>query len=75
MNLPVPRGSDEEVWLSLLKHLIVPIGLEYEPELVLVSAGFDAHEADPLGECRLQSSPLGRWPATSVTSPVASTCR
>jgi acetoin utilization deacetylase AcuC-like enzyme len=60
VNLPVPRGSDEEVWLSLLEHLIVPIGLEYEPQLVLVSAGFDAHEADPLGECRLQSSSFGR---------------
>jgi acetoin utilization deacetylase AcuC-like enzyme len=56
VNLPVPAGSDEEVWLSLLEHVIVPIGLEYRPELVLVSAGFDAHEADPLGECRLQSS-------------------
>ncbi|MDQ2896964.1 MAG: histone deacetylase, partial [Actinomycetota bacterium] len=60
VNLPVPRGSDEEVWLSLLEHLIVPIGLEYEPELVLISAGFDAHEADPLGECRLQSSSFGQ---------------
>jgi len=39
--------------------VIVPIGLEYRPELVLISAGFDAHEADPLGECRLQSSSFG----------------
>ena len=60
VNLPVPAGSDEEVWLSLLEHVIVPIGLEYRPELVLISAGFDAHEADPLGECRLQSSSFGR---------------
>ena len=59
VNLPVPAGSDEEVWLSLLEHVIVPIGLEYRPELVLISAGFDAHEADPLGECRLQSSSFG----------------
>jgi acetoin utilization deacetylase AcuC-like enzyme len=59
VNLPVPAGSNEEVWLSLLEHVIVPIGLEYRPELVLISAGFDAHEADPLGECRLQSSSFG----------------
>ena len=32
VNLPVPRGSGEDVWLSLIEHLIVPIGLEYEPE-------------------------------------------
>ncbi len=59
VNLPVPAGSDEEVWLSLLEHVIVPIGLEYRPTLILISAGFDAHEADPLGECRLQSSSFG----------------
>jgi acetoin utilization deacetylase AcuC-like enzyme len=59
VNLPVPAGSDEEVWLSLLEHVIVPIGLEFRPELVLISAGFDAHEADPLGGCRLQSSSFG----------------
>jgi acetoin utilization deacetylase AcuC-like enzyme len=59
VNLPVPAGSGEEVWLSLLEHVIVPIGLEYRPELVLISAGFDAHEADPLGECLLQSSSFG----------------
>jgi acetoin utilization deacetylase AcuC-like enzyme len=54
VNLPVPAGSDEEVWVSLIEHLIVPIGLEFNPELVLISAGFDAHERDPLGGCRLQ---------------------
>jgi acetoin utilization deacetylase AcuC-like enzyme len=59
VNLPVPAGSDEEVWLSLLEHVIVPIGLEFRPELVLISAGFDAHEADPLGGCRLQSGSFG----------------
>jgi len=60
INLPVPSGSDEEVWLSLIEHLIVPIGLEYRPELVLVSAGYDAHEADPLGGCRLQAESFGQ---------------
>jgi acetoin utilization deacetylase AcuC-like enzyme len=60
VNLPVPRGSDEDVWLSLIEHLIVPIGLEYRPELVLVSAGYDAHEADSLGECRLDAESFGQ---------------
>ena len=55
VNLPVPPGSDGEVWLSVVEHLIVPIGLDYGPELVLVSAGFDAHAADPLADCRLQT--------------------
>jgi len=56
INIPVPRGSDEEVWISVLEHLIVPAGIEYDPDLVLISAGFDAHRDDPLGECRLETS-------------------
>ena len=55
INLPVPRGTGEEVWLSLVEHVIAPIGLEFMPQLVLISAGFDAHERDPLGECVLET--------------------
>ena len=53
INAPVPAGSDEEVWLSLIEYVVVPVLLEYAPQLVLISAGFDAHRADPLGDCRL----------------------
>jgi acetoin utilization deacetylase AcuC-like enzyme len=56
INVPVPKGSDDEVWLSVLEHVIVPAALEFGPELVLISAGFDAHRADPLGGCLLESS-------------------
>jgi acetoin utilization deacetylase AcuC-like enzyme len=59
VNIPVPRGSDEEVWLSVLEHLVVPIGLEYRPELVLVSAGYDAHRHDPLSDCMLNAGSFG----------------
>ncbi|HTZ87061.1 MAG TPA: histone deacetylase [Solirubrobacteraceae bacterium] len=54
INLPVPAGSGEELWLSLLARVIVPAAREFAPELVLISAGFDAHRADPLGECMLE---------------------
>jgi len=60
VNLPVPPGSDGEVWLSLMEYLLVPIGLDFRPELVLVSAGFDAHEADPLAQCRLDTDDFGQ---------------
>jgi acetoin utilization deacetylase AcuC-like enzyme len=55
INVPVPKGSDDEVWLSVLEYVILPAALEFEPELVLISAGFDAHRADPLGGCLLES--------------------
>jgi acetoin utilization deacetylase AcuC-like enzyme len=55
INLPVPRGSDGEVWVSLLEHVILPIGEQFAPQLILISAGFDAHVGDPLGGCRVDT--------------------
>jgi acetoin utilization deacetylase AcuC-like enzyme len=54
INLPVPAGSEGELWLSLLEHIVIPAAEEFEPDLVLVSAGFDGHRADPLAGCRLE---------------------
>jgi acetoin utilization deacetylase AcuC-like enzyme len=55
VNLPVPAGSGEELWLSLVEHIVIPIAHSFEPDLVLVSAGFDAHRADPLANCTLEA--------------------
>jgi acetoin utilization deacetylase AcuC-like enzyme len=54
INLPVPPGADERVWLSLVEHVVMPAASAFEPEMILVSAGFDAHRADPLASCRLE---------------------
>jgi acetoin utilization deacetylase AcuC-like enzyme len=56
INLPVPAGSGEDVWLSLLEHVVLPAANGFEPQLALVSAGFDAHRDDPLAECQLETS-------------------
>jgi acetoin utilization deacetylase AcuC-like enzyme len=56
INLPVPPGSGEDLWLALLEQVVLPVAAQFEPELVLVSAGFDAHAQDPLAECNLQTS-------------------
>jgi acetoin utilization deacetylase AcuC-like enzyme len=56
INVPVPGGSDGEVWIASLEHVIVPVAVEFRPQLVLISAGFDAHRADPLGGCLLDAS-------------------
>ncbi|HEX3693735.1 MAG TPA: histone deacetylase [Solirubrobacteraceae bacterium] len=55
INLPVPPGSEEDLWLSLLEHVIVPAASAFDPDLVLVSAGFDAHREDPLASARLET--------------------
>ncbi len=53
INLPVPPGSEEEAWLSLVEHVVAPAARAFGPDLVLVSAGFDAHRADSIASCRL----------------------
>jgi acetoin utilization deacetylase AcuC-like enzyme len=53
VNLPVPAGSGDAAWCSLVEHVVVSLGLEYRPGLVLLSAGFDAHVRDPLAGCRV----------------------
>ena len=55
INLPVPAGSGEPEWLGLVEHVVVPAAREFAPDLVLVSAGFDAHRADPLADCNLDT--------------------
>jgi acetoin utilization deacetylase AcuC-like enzyme len=63
INLPVPAGSEEDLWLSLLEREVLPAAARFQPQLVLLSAGFDAHRDDPLAECRLQASSFGRMAA------------
>ena len=53
VNLPVPGRSGDDVWCSLTEHVVVPLAQAYEPDLVLVSAGYDAHADDPLASCRV----------------------
>ena len=55
INLPVPEGSDGAVWLSLLEWVVVPAADEFAPDLILISAGYDAHRDDPLAGCALQA--------------------
>ena len=59
INLPVPAGSGEEMWLSLLDNLVIPVARDYRPDLILVSAGYDAHRDDPIGGCSLETSSYG----------------
>jgi acetoin utilization deacetylase AcuC-like enzyme len=53
INLPMPPGSGHDEWLSLVQQVVVPVARAYEPGLILVSAGFDAHRDDPLAACML----------------------
>jgi acetoin utilization deacetylase AcuC-like enzyme len=50
LNVPLQAGSDDDDYLDAFDELVAPAVRAFEPELVLVSAGFDAHVADPLAE-------------------------
>ena len=51
VNMPVPAGSGDDVFLSHVAHVVVPLARAFEPDLLLVSAGYDAHADDPLASC------------------------
>jgi acetoin utilization deacetylase AcuC-like enzyme len=48
LNVPLPAGSTDEDYVRAFDDVVEPAVTAFEPELVLVSAGFDAHEEDPL---------------------------
>jgi acetoin utilization deacetylase AcuC-like enzyme len=64
VNLPVPAGSGDAAWCSLVEHVAVPLGLEHHPGLVLISAGYDAHLRDPLGSCQVSRDGYARMAAS-----------
>jgi acetoin utilization deacetylase AcuC-like enzyme len=48
LNIPLPAGSTDEDYLRVFEERVEPAVAAFDPDLVLVSAGFDAHEEDPL---------------------------
>lgn len=56
VNVPMPPGMGDTEFLDVFRRIVVPVGEEFAPELVLVSAGFDAHRDDPLGGMNLTES-------------------
>jgi acetoin utilization deacetylase AcuC-like enzyme len=53
VNLPVAAGTGDAQYASLVEHVVAPMARTYEPQLVLLSAGFDAHRDDPLASVQL----------------------
>ncbi len=47
-NVPLPPGCGDNEYLSAYDEIVIPLGRRFKPELILVSAGFDAHLADDI---------------------------
>lgn len=63
VNVPLPYGSGEDVYAAAFSGVFIPVLREFCPELLIVSAGYDAHRDDPLGGMVLEAASFGRFAA------------
>jgi len=59
INAPFPTGFGDAEYLAVYTKILEPVALEYMPELILVSAGFDPFEKDPLGGMKMTGDGFG----------------
>ena len=59
VNVPLESGSVDSDYRVAFDEIILPVLRQFHPDLLLVSAGFDAHERDPLATMRLTSEAFG----------------
>jgi acetoin utilization deacetylase AcuC-like enzyme len=55
VNVPIPPGSSDEEYSCIMDEIFVPLSEAFKPELIAVSAGFDAHIDDPLTQLELST--------------------
>ncbi|QGZ94584.1 histone deacetylase family protein [Terricaulis silvestris] len=55
VNAPLPAGAGSRQWRAAMQQHVLPALDSFAPELILVSAGFDAHKADPLAQMELET--------------------
>jgi acetoin utilization deacetylase AcuC-like enzyme len=53
LNIPVAAGSDDQVYIDHFHRTAIPQLLDFHPDFILISAGFDAHRDDPLGQVNM----------------------
>ncbi|MEA5580995.1 histone deacetylase [Nodularia harveyana UHCC-0300] len=59
LNLPVPPGSDISVYQPLLEQKAIPFLTNFQPDLLIISAGYDANSEDPLANINLKPGDYG----------------
>ena len=69
VNAPVPPHAAREAWRATLAGALMPALDDFDPDLILISAGFDAHRRDPLAHQSLEAEDFA-W-ATRAVAEVA----
>ena len=72
VNVPLPAGQGDEEYAAIFQRLLLPIALEYKPQIILVSAGFDIARGDPLAD--MQVTPAGFVRMTELLLDVTAEC-
>jgi acetoin utilization deacetylase AcuC-like enzyme len=72
INIPLPPGTDGVGFRRAMQNIMLPAVEKFQPELIMISAGFDAHRADPLAQLRLTEDVFG-W-VTVELAKLASRC-
>ena len=73
VNAPLPPGATGAMFRAAWSDILLPALDRFAPELLIVSAGFDAHKADPLAQLRLETSDFG-WVTERLVEIAARHC-
>ena len=63
LNFPLNAFAGDSTYLDIVKNKLIPAIQDFKPELIIISAGFDAHEDDPLAQMRVSSTCYGQMTA------------
>lgn len=55
LNIPLPAESNDRDYIDILESSVAPTIEHFQPDLIMISAGFDAHERDPLGHMNVST--------------------
>jgi acetoin utilization deacetylase AcuC-like enzyme len=72
INVPLRGGAGDASFVKIFRKILRPVALEFKPELVLLSAGFDTYFQDPLGSMRV--TPEGFAALTRILLEIADSC-
>ena len=59
LNVPYPSGCGDAAYLAAVDEAVAPVTRTHDPDLLLVSAGFDAHQKDPISRQRVSTEGYG----------------
>ena len=59
LNFPMPAGSQDADYLAVIENNLIPKIIKFNPDLIIISAGFDAHQNDPLANMEISTACFG----------------